>query len=84
MPPSTDPDDEPETPEAAAATRKVMALVAISLVSVIDVASYLYARPKPGVFALIALPMVVVTLAVAVFAWRALKIPPAEQDPGGG
>lgn len=66
-------DDDPETPESAAATRKVMALVAMSLVSVIDVASYVYARQKPGVFAIVAIPMALVTLVVLGFSWRALR-----------
>ena len=61
-----------------AATRKVMALIAASLVTVIDVASYVYARQKPGVFAVIAGPMALVTVVVLVFAWRAMR--PGRQD----
>ena len=83
--PSTKPpdDEEPETPESIAATRKVMALISVSLVLVIDVASYTFARQKPGVFGAIAIPMAVVTLGVFAFAWRMLKLAtqPAPPDP---
>ncbi len=79
--PSINPrDEEPETPESIAATRKVMALISISLVLVIDVASYTFARQKPGVFAMIALPMAVVTLVVFGFAWRMLKLATTPDD----
>lgn len=67
------PDDEDA--ETDAATRKVMALVAVSLVLVIDVASYVYARQKPGVFAIVAIPMAIVTLVVLLVSWRATRSP---------
>jgi len=66
-------DDEEETPEAAEATRKVMALISVSLVCVIDVSSYVFARQKTGLFAMILPPMVIVTAAVLVFAVLMLR-----------
>lgn len=73
-------DEEPETPESIAATRKVMALISISLVLVIDVSAYTFARQKPGVFAAVAVPMAVVTLAVFAFAWRMLMLATRRPD----
>lgn len=77
-------DDEPETAESIAATRKIMALISISLVLVIDVSAYTFARQKPGVFGAIAIPMLVVTLAVFAFAGRMLILAtrrPDSEDP---
>ena len=66
-------EEQPETAESRAATRKVLALVSTSVVSVIDVSSYVMARSHPGLVPVVAIPMAIVTAGVLVFAFFMLR-----------
>lgn len=50
-----------------------MAMVALSMVLGTDVATYFYARGMPGMLPIVAIPLTLVTLGAALYAFRALR-----------